>query len=290
VEKVVLGALRSGFGWPGGGADGHGPRLAGWADRSPAEPRRSIRGRVGACLSGPVEDKTTHPAAGTRHESGARQRFVRGGGSRPRSAGVWPVLSRRVNPFQAGRVRQEEGGERPGSAVTSRGPAVRVGSCQVPKTGRAEAPCGTRTFLCAALERVWTILSGFAKQQIVDCDRVGRPCAGRAGAAAAEDSRNVSAPPQPRARKETEVDMNTLLIVGPGCGKCHTLAQRTEEAARELGLAYELRKITDLQQIMALGVMMTPALVVNGAVKVSGRVPTVEELKQILRESAVQAA
>jgi len=84
--------------------------------------------------------------------------------------------------------------------------------------------------------------------------------------------------------------MNTLLIVGPGCGKCHTLAQRTEEAARELGMAYELRKITDLQQIMALGVMMTPALVVNGAVKVSGRVPTVEELKQILRESAVQAA
>jgi predicted DsbA family dithiol-disulfide isomerase len=53
-----------------------------------------------------------------------------------------------------------------------------------------------------------------------------------------------------------------------------------------LGLTYELRKITDLRQIMALGVMLTPALVVNGAVKVSGRVPSVEELKQILQQSA----
>jgi small redox-active disulfide protein 2 len=91
--------------------------------------------------------------------------------------------------------------------------------------------------------------------------------------------------PSPAHYKQPDA-MNTLLILGTGCAKCQTLAERTEQAARELGLTYELRKITDLRQIMALGVMLTPALVVNGAVKVSGRVPSVEELKQILQQSA----
>ncbi|MHB1309137.1 MAG: thioredoxin family protein [Limisphaerales bacterium] len=77
-----------------------------------------------------------------------------------------------------------------------------------------------------------------------------------------------------------------LLVIGPGCAKCKTLAQFTEQAAQELGVPYELNKVTDLKQIMALGVMMTPALAVNGTVKVSGKVPSIAEIKTLLQQAA----
>ena len=80
--------------------------------------------------------------------------------------------------------------------------------------------------------------------------------------------------------------MISLLVVGPGCARCKTLAQFTEQAAKELGLQYELNKVTDLQQIMALGVMMTPALAINGTIKVVGKVPSVAELKTLLSQAA----
>ena len=73
-----------------------------------------------------------------------------------------------------------------------------------------------------------------------------------------------------------------LQILGTGCAKCNALRQTTEQAAQALGLPYELEKVTDLKQIMALGVMVTPALVVDGKVKVSGKVPSVDELKKLL--------
>jgi small redox-active disulfide protein 2 len=73
-----------------------------------------------------------------------------------------------------------------------------------------------------------------------------------------------------------------LTVIGPGCTRCKTLAQFTEQAAKELGVPYEMNKVTDLKQIMALGVMMTPALAINGTVKVAGRVPSVEEIKKLL--------
>ena len=76
--------------------------------------------------------------------------------------------------------------------------------------------------------------------------------------------------------------MQQLLILGSGCAKCGKLYEVTEQAAKELGAPYELRKISDLKQIIALGVMMTPALVVDGLVKVAGRVPSVEEIKKML--------
>ena len=60
----------------------------------------------------------------------------------------------------------------------------------------------------------------------------------------------------------------------------------TAQAARKLGVAHELQKITDLRQIMALRVMVTPALVVNGSVKLSGKVPSLEEMKAILSQAA----
>ncbi len=74
-----------------------------------------------------------------------------------------------------------------------------------------------------------------------------------------------------------------LLVLGAGCSKCNQLYAATEEAAKEAGLPYELTKVNDLRQIMALRVTATPALVVNGSVKVTGRVPGKEELKGILR-------
>ncbi len=73
-----------------------------------------------------------------------------------------------------------------------------------------------------------------------------------------------------------------LQILGTGCAKCNALAMATEKAAQMLGLPYELEKVTDLQRIMSFGVMMTPALVVDGKVKVSGKVPSVDELKKLL--------
>ncbi len=74
-----------------------------------------------------------------------------------------------------------------------------------------------------------------------------------------------------------------MLVLGAGCAKCNQLYAATEEAAKEIGLPYELRKVNDLRQMMALRVTATPALVVNGSVKLTGRVPGKEELKGILQ-------
>lgn len=76
--------------------------------------------------------------------------------------------------------------------------------------------------------------------------------------------------------------MKRLQVLGPGCPRCSALAEAAEAAARELGIEFELEKVTDIEDIMDFGVMMTPALVVDGEVKVVGRIPTAEELRQLL--------
>ena len=76
--------------------------------------------------------------------------------------------------------------------------------------------------------------------------------------------------------------MKKLQILGPGCARCTNLATAAEEAAKALGIEYQLEKVTDIQQIIAFGVMMTPALVVDGKVKIAGRVPSVGDLKKML--------
>ena len=76
--------------------------------------------------------------------------------------------------------------------------------------------------------------------------------------------------------------MKKLQVLGTGCAKCNALAMAADEAAQALGQPYEIEKITDLQRIMSFGVMMTPALVVDGQVKVSGKVPSVDEIKTML--------
>ncbi len=80
--------------------------------------------------------------------------------------------------------------------------------------------------------------------------------------------------------------MIEILVLGTGCPKCIKLAETAKQAAKELGIEYELRKVTKIEEILSFGVMSTPALVVNSQVKVMGRVPPVDEVKQLLSEKA----
>ena len=77
--------------------------------------------------------------------------------------------------------------------------------------------------------------------------------------------------------------MKKFEILGTGCPKCNMLQNLTEQAAKELGLQYELKKVTDIKQIMNYGVMITPALVVDGQVKVAGKVQTLDEIKKLIQ-------
>ncbi|MGE3974687.1 MAG: thioredoxin family protein [Bdellovibrionales bacterium] len=73
-----------------------------------------------------------------------------------------------------------------------------------------------------------------------------------------------------------------IKILGTGCSKCKKLEELTKQTADELGIRYNVEKVTDIEKIMEYSVMSTPALVVNGVVKVSGRVPSAEEIKRML--------
>jgi len=73
-----------------------------------------------------------------------------------------------------------------------------------------------------------------------------------------------------------------IQILGTGCPKCKKMAEVAEKAARELGLDYEIEKVTDIVEIMQFGVISTPALVVDGKVLVAGKVPTEEKMKGLL--------
>jgi len=73
-----------------------------------------------------------------------------------------------------------------------------------------------------------------------------------------------------------------IQILGTGCPKCKKLAENAETAAKVLGIEYEIEKVTDINEIMNFGVMMTPALVVDGDVKIAGKVPSVEDIKKML--------
>lgn len=74
-----------------------------------------------------------------------------------------------------------------------------------------------------------------------------------------------------------------IQILGPGCAKCTRLMETAEAAAKELGVDCQLEKISDINQIMSFGVMMTPGLVVDGEVKSVGKVPSLDEMKKMLR-------
>ena len=77
--------------------------------------------------------------------------------------------------------------------------------------------------------------------------------------------------------------MKKLQILGTGCPKCKKLVANAEAAAQALGIEYEIEKVTDIQEIVKFGVMITPALVVDGEVKLVGKVADVEQIKDLLK-------
>jgi len=76
--------------------------------------------------------------------------------------------------------------------------------------------------------------------------------------------------------------MKKIVVLGPGCARCETLAKLTQQAADQLGIEYEFEKVTDIKEFMKYGMMMTPGLVVDGELKVQGKVPSLDEIKNML--------
>lgn len=73
-----------------------------------------------------------------------------------------------------------------------------------------------------------------------------------------------------------------IKVLGPGCKNCKVLEENTKKAVEALKLEATIEKVTDMKEIIGYGVMRTPALVVDGTVKVMGRVPSPEEIKELL--------
>ncbi|MGL6225993.1 MAG: thioredoxin family protein [Thermoguttaceae bacterium] len=76
--------------------------------------------------------------------------------------------------------------------------------------------------------------------------------------------------------------MKKIQILGTGCAKCEKLYKMAAEAVQELGVSAEITKVTDIGEITSLGVMMTPAMLVDGKVVVMGRVPSRDETKKMM--------
>ena len=76
--------------------------------------------------------------------------------------------------------------------------------------------------------------------------------------------------------------MRKIQVLGPGCPKCRKLAENARAAAARHELDFEVEKVTDINEIMTFGVMMTPALAIDGEVKAVGKVPSADEIRQML--------
>ena len=76
--------------------------------------------------------------------------------------------------------------------------------------------------------------------------------------------------------------MKLIQVLGPGCPKCAKLKQNAELAVEESGVEATVEKISDINVITGFGVMMTPALVIDGEVKIVGKVPSPEDIKKLL--------
>ena len=77
----------------------------------------------------------------------------------------------------------------------------------------------------------------------------------------------------------------TIKVLGMGCARCRELERRVRNVLAETGLAADVEKVEDIQKIMTYRIMATPALVINGTVKSAGRIPSVEEIKNWLKET-----
>jgi small redox-active disulfide protein 2 len=77
-----------------------------------------------------------------------------------------------------------------------------------------------------------------------------------------------------------------IQILGTGCSKCKILTTNAEKAVQELGLHAEIEKVTDIRDIMKFQILMTPGLVIDGTVRSAGRIPSPDEIKKMLQETA----
>jgi small redox-active disulfide protein 2 len=78
-------------------------------------------------------------------------------------------------------------------------------------------------------------------------------------------------------------NMVKIEVLGTGCAKCKTLVKNVEKAVKELGIQVEIVKVDGIEEIMSRGIMMTPALFINGEQKAVGRSPSSEEIKKMLQ-------
>jgi small redox-active disulfide protein 2 len=76
--------------------------------------------------------------------------------------------------------------------------------------------------------------------------------------------------------------MKTLQVLGVDCERCDLLAERTEAAAKQLGIDFQLERVRDIEALIEIGILMTPALLVDGEVRVVGKVPSVEQITKLL--------
>jgi small redox-active disulfide protein 2 len=84
----------------------------------------------------------------------------------------------------------------------------------------------------------------------------------------------------------SEVFAMDIKILGPGCPRCEDLMKRTINVLAELNIAANVEKVADIKQIVAYGIMATPALVINGKVKCAGRIPPIEDIRAWIQEVA----
>jgi len=76
--------------------------------------------------------------------------------------------------------------------------------------------------------------------------------------------------------------MREIKVLGTGCAKCNKLEELTRQAVAEMGLDARVEKITDIKEILKHNIALTPALLVDGEVKIMGKVPVIEDLKKLL--------
>jgi small redox-active disulfide protein 2 len=75
-------------------------------------------------------------------------------------------------------------------------------------------------------------------------------------------------------------------VLGPGCARCHSLVENAKTAAKELGQDCEIVKVSDMNEIVSRGVMMTPALAIDGVLKTTGKVTSVQEIQTLISEAS----
>ena len=76
--------------------------------------------------------------------------------------------------------------------------------------------------------------------------------------------------------------IQSIEVLGSGCPKCHKLLEMTKETLLQLGLVIEISYVKEIDRMIELGIMSTPALAINGQAVLSGRLPSLEELKEVI--------